>query len=53
MTEPNDADAIPINRLCTGKISYKTHLTEFLVYVILRLKKKKQQAEILFVPRLR
>ena len=54
MTEPNDSNVILINRLCARKILQKTCDTEFLVYVILRFKKKKkkQHTGFLFVSRL-
>lgn len=41
MTEPSGSNAILINRFCARKILQKTHDTEFLVYVTLRLKREK------------
>lgn len=40
MTEPSGSNAILINRFCARKILQKTHDTEFLVYVTLRLKRE-------------
>ena len=42
MTEPNDSNVILIDRLYARKILQKTRDTEFLVYVILRLRKKEK-----------
>lgn len=43
MTEPSGSNVILINRFCARKILQKTHDTEFLVYVTLRLKKRENR----------